>query len=180
MENLRVPTTFKLDWSRYYYTHTNACPQKTSRTFMDISPTLPIWKRSCQPFRSYRRVRCLVYLRLGGWLSSDPSLHILVVTTPDLHPTHLPNTNRTSSKRPPLDSKARSSQETSFPPKIPKPETHYFLLNKRRVCRQEGVKKSVARICTALTPPPSERAQVCGLGLRDTSPPTRRGAAAVS
>lgn len=24
MENLRVPTTFKLDWSRYYYTHTNA------------------------------------------------------------------------------------------------------------------------------------------------------------
>lgn len=58
------------------------CPQKTSRTFIDISPTLPIWKRSCQPFRSYRRVRGLVYLRPGGWLSSDPSLHILVVTTP--------------------------------------------------------------------------------------------------
>lgn len=43
---------------------------------------------------------------MGGRLSSDPSLHILVVTTPNPHPTHLPNANRTSSKRPPLEAKA--------------------------------------------------------------------------
>lgn len=33
--------------------------------------------------------------RRGEWLSSDPNLHILVLTAPDLHPTYLPNTNRT-------------------------------------------------------------------------------------
>lgn len=155
-------------------------PQKTLRT------------SSTSPWRSQFE-KCHVNLsnhvdallrqkgRLGGWLSSDPSLCILVVMTPDLHPTHLPYTKRSSNKRPPVESKPLSSQETRyFPLKGPKPLTYHFLLNKKRVCRQEGVGKSVARICTALTPPPSERAQVYGLGLQDTSPPTRPGAAAVS
>lgn len=81
---------------------------------------------------------------MGGWLSSDSSLHTLVVTTPDLvHPTHLRNTNRTSGKRPPLEAKSTffSGNRRSFPLKIPKPETYHFWLNKKRVCRQEGVGK---------------------------------------
>lgn len=119
------------------------CPQKTWRTFIDISPTLPIWKRSCQPFKSYRRVRGLVYLRLGGRLSSDPSLHILVVTTPDQHPTHLPNTYRTSSKRPPLESKALSSQETHlFHRKFPNPRPTTFYWTKSLCTGKRGWKRA--------------------------------------
>lgn len=63
-------------------------------------------------------------------MSSDPNLHILVLTAPDLHPTYLPNTNRTLVSAHHWKGQHFLPRKRIFPLKIPKPETYHFLLNK--------------------------------------------------